>query len=61
MTLIREFQSATAFLIGERWIRWNFVEDRSFDDRGAVTRRIARSIKQLERLASRAAGYRFLP
>lgn len=60
MTLIGEFQSATALLIGERWIRWYFVEDRSFDDAGAVARRIARSLKQLERLASRAAGHRFL-
>ncbi len=50
-SLIGPFQSATALLIGERWIRWHFIEERDFDDRLAVTRGIARSIKQLERLA----------
>ena len=51
-SLIGPFQSATALLIGERWIRWHFIEERHFDDRSAVTRGIARSIKQLERLAN---------
>ncbi len=32
-SLIGPFQSATALLIGERWIRWHFIEDRHFDDR----------------------------
>ena len=31
-SLIGPFQSATALLIGERWIRWHFIEERHFDD-----------------------------
>jgi len=50
-SLIGAFQSATALLIGERWIRWHFIEDRCFDDQQAVTQGLARSLKQLERLA----------
>jgi Ser/Thr protein kinase RdoA (MazF antagonist) len=52
-SLIGEFQSAADLLIGERWIRWHFIEDRGFDDRLAVTRGIARSVKRLERRLSR--------
>jgi Ser/Thr protein kinase RdoA (MazF antagonist) len=59
-SLIDAFKSATALLIGERWIRWHFIEDRSFDDPLAVARGMARSIKQLERLAFSASGPQIL-
>jgi Ser/Thr protein kinase RdoA (MazF antagonist) len=55
-SLIGAFQSATALLIGERWIRWHFIEDRGFDDQQAVTQGLARSLKQLEQLAFRASA-----
>jgi Ser/Thr protein kinase RdoA (MazF antagonist) len=58
VSLIGAFQSATALLIGERWVRWHFIEDRGFADRQAVTQGLARSLKQLEQFASRAAGFR---
>jgi Ser/Thr protein kinase RdoA (MazF antagonist) len=59
-SLIGAFQSATALLIGERWIRWDYVEDRRFDDPFAVTRGIARSLKQVERLAFTASRPRLV-
>jgi Ser/Thr protein kinase RdoA (MazF antagonist) len=48
--LIGVFESATALLIGERLIRWHFVEGRQFDDDGAVPEGLARGVRQLERL-----------
>ncbi len=54
--LISAFQSGTSLLIGERWIRWHFVEDRRFDDPVAVMEGIARSLSPLERLAFQAVG-----
>jgi homoserine kinase type II len=49
--LIRAFASSSALLIGEHWIRWHYVERRSFDDPSAVARGVARGLAQLERLA----------
>jgi Ser/Thr protein kinase RdoA (MazF antagonist) len=49
--LIGVFESATALLIGERWIRWHYLEGRRFDDARAVPEGLARGIAQLERLA----------
>jgi homoserine kinase type II len=49
-SLIGLFQAATTLLIGERWIRWHFLESRHFDDAQAVTWGLERSIKPLERL-----------
>jgi hypothetical protein len=37
-------------LIGERWLRWHFVEGRRFDDPQAVSDGIARGVSRLERL-----------
>ncbi len=50
--LIGAFESSSALLIGERWIRWHFVEGRRFDDPQAVTQGIIRGLERLERLAS---------
>ena len=36
--LIDLFESGTALLIGERWVRWHFVEHRHFDHPDAVSR-----------------------
>jgi Ser/Thr protein kinase RdoA (MazF antagonist) len=48
--LIRIFESTTALLIGERWVRWKFVEGRRFDDPSAVAKGLLRSLSQLQRL-----------
>jgi homoserine kinase type II len=50
-TLIEVFEASAAILIGERWIRWHYIENREFDDPEAVTRGIRKSITQLERAA----------
>lgn len=47
--LIDPFASASALLIGERWIRWHYVEGRRFDDPSAIPRGIARGVAHLER------------
>jgi homoserine kinase type II len=49
--LIKAFASSSALLIGEHWIRWHYVEHRTFDDPSAVARGITRGLAQLERLA----------
>jgi Ser/Thr protein kinase RdoA (MazF antagonist) len=59
-SLIGPFKSAMALLSGERWIRWHFIEERGFDDRSAVTRGIARSIEQLQRLAFKTSEPRLI-
>src|SRR5262249_33732062 len=51
--LIAAFESSSALLIGEHWIRWHYVERRVFDDPLAVTHGIARGLGHLERLATR--------
>jgi homoserine kinase type II len=48
-SLIPAFIAGTSFLIGERWIRWHFLEGRRFDDPSAVAGGIARSIDFLEK------------
>jgi Ser/Thr protein kinase RdoA (MazF antagonist) len=53
--LIRVFESATALLIGERWVRWKFIEGRHFDDPNAVAKGLARSLNQLRRLDRQVA------
>jgi Ser/Thr protein kinase RdoA (MazF antagonist) len=52
--LIDAFASSSALLIGERWIRWDFIEGRRFDDHSAVTQGIARGLEHIERLVSGA-------
>ena len=51
--LIGVFESSSALLIGEHWIRWHYVEGRHFDDPRAVTQGIARGLSRSERLALR--------
>jgi homoserine kinase type II len=54
-----EFAAAEAFealadvLIGERWIRWRFLEGRRFEDDRATAAGIARGLTRLRRLADR--------
>jgi homoserine kinase type II len=48
--LIDAFASSSALLIGERWIRWHYIELRRFDDASAVTDGIARGVAHLQRL-----------
>ncbi len=47
---IDAFASSSALLVGERWIRWHFIEGRRFDDPSAVAQGIARGLDHLERL-----------
>jgi homoserine kinase type II len=49
--LIDVFEDSSALLGAGHWIRWHFLEGRSFDDPGAVAAGIARGVN---RLAARA-------
>jgi Ser/Thr protein kinase RdoA (MazF antagonist) len=49
--LIDVFATATALLIGERWARWHYVENRGFDDPQAVSKGLDRGLTRLDRLA----------
>jgi Ser/Thr protein kinase RdoA (MazF antagonist) len=48
--LIDVFQSATALLIGERWLRWHYLEGRRFENPWALSEGLARGLTQLERI-----------
>jgi homoserine kinase type II len=50
-SLLEILEASTALLIGERWVRWHFVERRRFDDPLATARGLARGLRQLERHA----------
>lgn len=54
-SLIDAFTASNALLIGERWVRWEFVEGRQFDDPKAVSDGLARGLAALERLAIASA------
>ncbi|MFI5460844.1 MAG: phosphotransferase enzyme family protein [Isosphaerales bacterium] len=49
--LIGVFESSADLLIGERWLRWHYLENRRFEDSQAVSNGLARGLKRLERLA----------
>jgi homoserine kinase type II len=55
-SLINVFESATALLIGERWVRWHYVEDRRFDQPWAIAQGIERGLNRLERLVRELAA-----
>jgi homoserine kinase type II len=57
--LIEIFERSSDLLIGERWLRWQFLENRRFDDPQAVARGLARGLARLERLASELGRPRF--
>jgi Ser/Thr protein kinase RdoA (MazF antagonist) len=50
--LIDAFESAAALLIGERWVRWHYIDGRRFDDPQAVACGLVRGLRRLERLAA---------
>jgi len=54
--LIEVFEWSSAVLIGERWARWHYLENRTFDDPGAVARGLDKSSARLERLLLAATG-----
>lgn len=49
--LIDAFESLADVLVGERWSRWRFLENRRFDDPNAHAQGIARGLERVERLA----------
>jgi homoserine kinase type II len=51
--LIDAFASSSALLIGERWIRWHYIERRRFDDPSVIAQGIARGASYLAGLAAR--------
>jgi homoserine kinase type II len=55
--LVGVFDRSADLLAGAHWVRWHFLEGRSFDDPHAVDRGIARG---LERLAARDEPTRWL-
>jgi Ser/Thr protein kinase RdoA (MazF antagonist) len=50
--LIDAFDASAALLGAGHWVRWHFVEGRSFDEPGAVERGIARGLERVGRLAA---------
>jgi homoserine kinase type II len=48
--LIEVFEYSSALLIGERWARWHYLENRRFDDPQVITQGIEKSSARLERL-----------
>jgi homoserine kinase type II len=55
-SLIDVFESATALLIGERWVRWHYIEDRRFDHPRAIEEGLERGLGRLERLDRELTG-----
>jgi homoserine kinase type II len=49
-SLISVFESSADLLIGERWLRWCYLEARVFEDPSAFSKGLARSLHRLERL-----------
>jgi homoserine kinase type II len=49
VSLINVFESSADLLIGERWLRWSYLEGRRFEDPEAVSKGLARGLKRLER------------
>lgn len=45
------FESLADVLMGERWVRWRFVDDRRFDDDRVFARGIGRGLERAMRLA----------
>jgi homoserine kinase type II len=58
--LIEVFETSADLLIGERWLRWHYLEDRRFDDSQAVSKGLARGLKRLERLAGELTSPRLI-
>ena len=53
--LIGAFESSSALLIGEHWIRWHYLENPPFRRSAGRTRGIVRGLEHLERLALRVS------
>jgi Ser/Thr protein kinase RdoA (MazF antagonist) len=51
--LIEPFELASALLIGERWVRWHFLEKRRFADPLAIEQGLVRALERLRSLAAR--------
>jgi Ser/Thr protein kinase RdoA (MazF antagonist) len=49
--LVAVFEAGTGLLIGERWVRWHYVERRHFDHPQAIASGLARGLRHLNRLA----------
>ncbi len=54
--LVSVFEKSADLLIGERWLRWHYLEHRRFEDPQAVSKGLARGLKRLERLKSMASN-----
>ncbi len=52
VSLIAVFERSADLLIGERWLRWHYLEARRFEDPQAVAKGLARGLRRLERPAS---------
>jgi Ser/Thr protein kinase RdoA (MazF antagonist) len=49
VSLVNVFESSADLLIGERWLRWSYLERRRFEDPQAVAKGLARGLTRLER------------
>ncbi|MBX6313875.1 MAG: phosphotransferase, partial [Isosphaeraceae bacterium] len=54
--LISAYERTAALLGGGRWLRWHFLEGRTFDDPSAVLRGLERGVERLAELAAEVAG-----
>jgi len=54
--VIDVFECSAAILIGERWARWHYLEDRRFNDPLAVSRGLQKSLARMERLLQTTTG-----
>jgi homoserine kinase type II len=48
--LIAVFARSAAILGAGHWVRWHFVEGRTFDDPAAVSQGLTRCLERLEKL-----------
>ena len=51
-SLMSVFERSADLLIGERWLRWHYLEHRHFEDPQAVSKGLTRGLNRLERLTS---------
>jgi homoserine kinase type II len=51
--LLTAFETAADVLVASHWLRWRFLEHRTFEDPLALTRGIARGLERIERLTTR--------
>ena len=60
-SLISVFELSADLLIGERWLRWSYLERRNFEDPQAVSKGLARGLNRLKHRAQLSPRSRHTP